>query len=152
MAALGELILHYCGSCVMAYVGYLRIPLIEGSLQRISQDEQISRFVIYSYSFARTVLCSHSYRRNTLYLRFDSWDVRDATEVGISRGAGLVLKVFHNHQMFESELRAYSVLQRAGVKFIPQLFGIFNIPGTKGAMLFTMVGKHIEELASLQDR
>jgi hypothetical protein len=64
----------------------------------------------------------------------------------------LVLKVFHNHQMFESELRAYSVLQRAGVNFIPQLFGIFNIPGTKGAMLFTMVGKHIEELASLQDR
>jgi hypothetical protein len=36
---------------------------------------------------------------------------------------------------------AYSALQEAGVNFIPQLLGIFNVPGTNGAMLFTMVGK-----------
>ena len=87
-----------------------------------------------------------------MYLRFDSWDIRDAMEVGISRRAGLVLKIFHNHGIFESELRAYSALQEAGVNFIPRLLGIFNVPGTNGAMLFTMVGKNIKELASLQDK
>jgi hypothetical protein len=87
-----------------------------------------------------------------LYLRFDSWDIRDTTEVGISRRAGLVLKVFHKHCIFESELKAYLALQDAGVKYVPQLLGIFNVPGTKGAMLFTMVGKNIKELTSIQDR
>jgi hypothetical protein len=61
MAALGELILHYCGSCVMAYVGYLRIPLIEGSLQRISQgsaDQQVCYLFLFlcTYRFVLTFL------------------------------------------------------------------------------------------------
>jgi hypothetical protein len=63
------------------------------------------------------------------------------TEVGISR----------KHCIFESELRAYLALYDAGVKYVPQLLGIFNVPG-KGAMLFTMVGKNIKELSSLHDR
>jgi len=149
LAALWEFILHYRGSCVVEYVGSLRIQLIEGNLERILGDEQIRGYIIY---FACTILYSRSYRGKTLYLRFDSWDIRDATEVGINRRAGLVLKVFHNHRMFESELRAYLALREAGVDFIPQLLGIFNVPGTKGAILSTMVGKNIKELASLQDR
>ena len=66
-------------------------------------------------------------------------------DVGISRRSGLVLKVFHTQRMFESELKAYLVLQEAGVKFIPQLLGVFNVPGTKGTLLLTMVGKDTQE-------
>lgn len=97
-------------------------------------------------------MCSQSHSAKCLYLRFDSWDVRDATEIGVSRRAGLVLKVFRTHTMFESELRAYLALQEAGVKFIPQLLGVFNVPGTKGAMLLTMVGKSTEGPFNLSDR
>ncbi len=150
LAALWELAFHYCGSCVMEYVGSLRIQLIDGSLQKISEDEQIRGYT--TYSIAHTDLYSQPYRSRTLYLRFDSWDIRDMTEVGISRRAGLVLKIFHKHCIFESELRAYLALHDAGVKYVPQLLGIFNVPGTKGAMLFTMVGKNIKELSSLHDR
>lgn len=74
------------------------------------------------------------------------------TEIGISRRAGLVLKVFHSQTMFESELRAYLALQEAGIQFIPQLLGIFNVPGTKGAMLLTMVGERINEPFTAPDR
>ncbi len=149
LAALWELILHYYGSCAVGYVGSLRIELIEGTLERIFEDKEIRGYA----TILLPHFCTHrSYRSQTLYLRFESWDIRDMTEVGISRRAGLVLKVFHNHSMFESELRAYTVLRAAGVNFTPQLMGIFSVPGTKGAMLFTMVGKRIKELASLQDR
>ena len=54
--------------------------------------------------------------------------------------------------MFESELRAYLALQEAGIQFIPQLLGIFNVPGTKGAMLLTMVGERINEPFTAPDR
>jgi hypothetical protein len=53
LATLWELALHYRGACIMEYVGSLRIPLIEGSLTRISEDEQIRRYI--TYSVARTV-------------------------------------------------------------------------------------------------
>ncbi len=67
------------------------------------------------------------------------------TEIGISWRAGLVFKVFHSQGMFEKKLTAYLALQKAGVRFVPQLVGVFNVPGTKGAMLFTMVGEAIKE-------
>lgn len=63
-----------------------------------------------------------------------------------------MLKVFHTHRMFESELRAYLALQEAGVPFVPQLLGIFNMPGTKGSMLLTMAGENTEGPFTLQDR
>ena len=68
------------------------------------------------------------------------------TEIGINRRAGLVLKVFRADWMFESELKAYLMLREAGVQFIPELLAIFNVPGTKGAMLLTMVGDSTEEI------
>ena len=74
------------------------------------------------------------------------------TEIGISRRAGLVFKVFHSQGMFEKELAAYLVLQEAGVRFVPQLVGVFNVPGTKGTMLFTMVGEAIKEPFTAHDR
>lgn len=74
------------------------------------------------------------------------------TEIGINRRACLVLKVFHTHTIFESELRAYLALQEAGVTFIPQLLGVFNVPGTKGALLLTMVGQATKEPFDLFDR
>ena len=74
------------------------------------------------------------------------------TEIGICWRAGLVLKVFHTHRMFESELRAYLALQEAGVQFIPQLLGVFNVPGTKGAMLLTMVSKTNDGPLTLDNR
>jgi hypothetical protein len=54
--------------------------------------------------------------------------------------------------MFELELRAYLALQKAGVNFIPQFLGAFNVPGTKGALLLTMVGHSIKEPFDLFDR
>jgi hypothetical protein len=74
------------------------------------------------------------------------------TEIGINRRACLVLKVFHTHSVFESELRAYLALQEAGVTFIPRLLGVFNIPGTKGALLLTMVGRAAKEPFDFHDR
>jgi hypothetical protein len=63
-----------------------------------------------------------------------------------------VLKVFHAHSVFESELRAYLALQEAGVAFIPQLLGVFNVPGTKSALLLTMVGQVAKEPFDFHDR
>jgi len=63
-----------------------------------------------------------------------------------------MLKVFHTHRMFESELRAYLVLQKAGVQFIPQLLGIFSMPGTKGSMLLTMAGETTKGPFTLYDQ
>jgi len=74
------------------------------------------------------------------------------TEIGISKRAGLVLKIYHAHWVFEAELRAYLVVQKAGVQFIPQLLGVFNVPGTKGAMLLTLVGKFNDRPFTLNDR
>lgn len=74
------------------------------------------------------------------------------TEIGINRRACLVLKVFHTHSVFESELRAYLALQEAGVTCIPQLLGVFNVPGTKGALLLTMVGQTAKEPFDFHDR
>ena len=74
------------------------------------------------------------------------------TELGINRRACLVLKVFHTHEVFESELRAYLALQEAGVTFVPQLLGVFNVPGTKGALLLTMVGQVAKQLFDFLDR
>jgi len=54
--------------------------------------------------------------------------------------------------MFESELRAYLVLQKAGVQFIPQLLGIFSMPGTKGSMLLTMAGETTKGPFTLYDQ
>jgi hypothetical protein len=93
--------------------------------------------------------CLHSHSSKTLYLRFDTWDV---TEVGISRRAGLVLKIYHTHWMFEAELRAYLAIQEAGIQFVPQLLGVFNVPGTKGAILLTMVGETNDGPLTLDDR
>jgi hypothetical protein len=74
------------------------------------------------------------------------------TEVGISRRAGLVLKIFHTRWMFEAELRAYLAVQEVGIQFIPQLLGVFNVPGTKGAILLTMVGEINDPPLTLDDR
>ncbi len=74
------------------------------------------------------------------------------TEVGINRKAGLVLKVFRNHRIFESELRAYLALQKSGVPLILQLLGGFNVPGTKGAVLLTWVGENTIEPFTSSDR
>jgi hypothetical protein len=145
-AALWESILYYCGSSVLEWVGYLRIELLESKLKRISGDGHIKGYPTHSVLRIK-ILCSQSHRTKTLYLRFDSWDIRDVTEVGVSQKAGLVLKVFHTHEMFESELRAYLALQEAGVRFIPRLLGVFNIPGTKGSVLLTMAGKPTEAFA-----
>lgn len=90
--------------------------------------------------------------RRSLYLRFDSWDIREAAEVGINWKAGMVLKVFRNHRIFESELRAYLALQKSGVPFVPQLLGVFNVPGTKGAILLTWVGENTKEPFTSFDR
>jgi flagellar biosynthesis protein FliQ len=73
-------------------------------------------------------------------------------EIGINQRACLVLKVFHTQSVFESELRAYLALQEAGVTFIPQLLGVFKIPGTKGALLLTMVGQAAKEPFDFHDR
>lgn len=127
-------------------MGYLRTQLIREDLERIGQTRRY--FVV---SFIESLLI-HILRRYGLYLRFDSWNVRDVTEIGISRRAGLVLKVFHSQRMFESELRPYLALEEAGVGFVPKLSGIFNVPGTKGAMLLTMVGERIKEPFTTHDR
>ena len=145
-AALWESILYYCGSSVLEWVGYLRIELLESKLKRISEVGHIKGYPTYSVLCIK-ILCSQPHSTKTLYLRFDSWDIRDVTEVGVSQKAGLVLKVFHTHEMFESELRAYLALQEAEVQFIPRLLGVFNIPGTKGSVLLTMAGKPTEAFA-----
>ena len=62
-----------------------------------------------------------------------------------------MIKVFHTRRMFETELRAYLALQKASVEFIPQLLGIFNMPGTKGSMLLTMAGETTEGPFSFHD-
>ena len=54
--------------------------------------------------------------------------------------------------MFQSELRAYLALQELGVQFIPQLLGVFNVPGAKGAILLTMVGETNDRPITLDDR
>jgi hypothetical protein len=74
------------------------------------------------------------------------------TEIGINQRACLVLKVFHTHEVFESELGAYLALQEAGVTFVPQLLDVFNVPGTKGALLLEMVGQVAKEPFDFHDR
>jgi hypothetical protein len=54
--------------------------------------------------------------------------------------------------MFEQELSTYLALQNAGVWFIPSLLGVFNVPETKGAMLFTTVGEAIKEPFTARNR
>ena len=87
-----------------------------------------------------------------LYLRFNSWEDRDAAEVGINHKAGLVLKVFHSTEMFQSKLKAYLMLQEARVQYVPNLLGTYKIPGTKGAMLITLVGEKTQGGLSNEDR
>ena len=150
LAASWELVLHCCSNRVIEDVGFLRIEFVEGKLERVSEDGRIKGYA--THSFRESDLCLHSHSKKTLYLRFDSWDIRDVTEVGISRRAGLVLKIFHTRWMFEAELRAYLAIQEVGVQFIPQFLGVFNVPGTKGAILLTMVGETNHQPFTLDDR
>jgi hypothetical protein len=54
--------------------------------------------------------------------------------------------------MFEAELRAYLAVQEVGIQFIPHLLGVFNVPGTKGAILLTMAGEINDRPLTLDDR
>ncbi len=60
--------------------------------------------------------------------------------------------MYHAHWVFEAELRAYLALQKVGVQFIPQLLGVFNVSGTKGVMLLTMIGETNDQPFTLDDR
>lgn len=55
LAGLWESGLHYCGSHIMEYVGYLRIELMDWKLERVSEDEHVKRYATHTLGIK--ILC-----------------------------------------------------------------------------------------------